>query len=154
MNSQNDSTKEFKLERLRFVNLQIDRLNERFHKYVTLFQTFATTIVGAGAGVFVFWSNKGVDASSAKLIIEGLLGLLTLLAAFVIVFVVTGIMSWFDYRNEEARILNDCVESGYRKKPSLGNLFRWHEFYLLLLVVATVGIIALFSCNCILPLIK
>ena len=145
---------DFKLERLKFVLQQIDRLNERFHKYIAQFQTLTTAIFGAGAIVFVTWSKGGVAADVAQSVIEGLVGLLAMLGLFIIVFVCTGAISWMDYRHEEVRILNDALGPGYRRPPQLRNFFRWHEFYLVLMIVGTVGIGSWFAITQIIPIIK
>ncbi len=96
----------------------------------------------------------GAYAEAARAVIHGLLGLLVLLAAFVSVFVVTGVISWLDYRKEEVRILDDAVRVGYRRPPTLSNLWRWHEFYLLVLIVIAVAGICWFTAAEIVPLVK
>ncbi|MCA9150329.1 MAG: hypothetical protein KDA92_13555 [Planctomycetales bacterium] len=154
MSDKSVSELDFKLERLRFVYNQIDRLNERFHKYIAQFQTLTTAILGAGAAVFLTWSKGAVGADVSRTVIQGLVGLLIVLGLFIVVFVSTGVISWFDYRNEEVRILEDVVGKGYRHNPKLKNIFRWHEFYLVLMIVATVATGAWFGLMKIIPLIQ
>lgn len=154
MDRESSSKNEFKIERLKFVLQQIDRLNERFHKYVTLFQSLTTAIIVAGAAIFALWSKEGVSDEAARAIIHGLLGLFTLFACFVVVFIGTGIFSWVDYRKEEVQILDDGIEKGYRQPPKLANVFRWHEFYLLLMIVISVISIFWFTKAVIIPLIQ
>lgn len=128
---------EFKLERYKYILQEIRSLNENTHKYLTLFQTLATLIVGGGVGVFVGWKNLHINADVAIAAINGLLILLIVLALFVITSIVAGIVSWFDYRNEEVELL-DQVQPGFRKKPSLRNLWRWNETYMMVFVIMVV----------------
>ena len=67
--------------------------------------------------------------------------------------VITGVVSWMDYRREEVRIMGDAVKPGYRIPPKLSNFWRWHEPYLLALIVATVLVVVWFTMERILPLI-
>ena len=104
--------------------------------------------------MFVTWEKAAVDAAVAKTTIRGLLGLLGILGVFVVVFVCTGIVSWCDYRREESRLFDDVVHLGYRRPPALANLWRWHETYLVLFVIVSLGAIVVFTERCVVPLIK
>ena len=82
MENQSDQNRgvEFKLERYKFVLQQIHSLNENIHKYLTLFQTLATAIVGGGVIIFVTWQDTGLSVDVARIGIQALLGLLIILA--------------------------------------------------------------------------
>src|SRR6266571_8736901 len=98
---------DFKLERYKYILQEIRAINENTHKYLTLFQTLATLVVGGGIGVFIGWKNLNIQAAVAMAGINGLLILFVLLALFVVISIVAGIVSWFDYRNEEVDLLDE-----------------------------------------------
>ena len=136
--------KEFKLERYKYILGQIKSLNENIYKYLTLFQTLTTAIIGAGVSVFLSWRNLNITADVARLAIRCLLGLLIILGIFSITSIAIGVVSWFDYRKEEVNLLNQVVYLGFRKLPKLSNWWRWYETYiiaLILIVIITVYIV-------------
>ena len=145
---------DFKLERYKYILQQIHSLNENIHKYLTLFQTLTTAIIGGGVAVFVSWQQLNISADVAKITIQGLLGLLVILTLFVIISIVVGILSWFDYRKEEVELLNEAVRSGFRKSPKASNIWRWYETYIVLFIIVIVIVIYLFVQGQIIPLIK
>ena len=137
------SSQSYKLERYKFILQQLHALNENLHKYITLFQTLATAIIAAGAAVFVSWKKLDVTAAVAAAAIEWLLILLALLAFFVVLSIVMGMFSWYDYRREEADLLDAEVGKAFRKRPAWKNLWRWYETYAVVFVVAlTIATIA------------
>ena len=131
--------KEFKLERYKYTLTEIHFLNDSVHKYLTLFQTLATAVVGAGAAVFISWRKLASDAEMARMTIRALLGLLLTLAAFVILSVLAGVFSWLDYRREEVALLDEVVRPGFRSNPNPRHFWRWYETYVVLfmLIIAT-----------------
>lgn len=137
-----ENTIEFKLERYKYILQEIRSLNENTHKYLTLFQTLATLIIGGGVGVFVGWKNLNIGADVARAAINGLLILLIVLAFFVVTSILAGIVSWYDYRCEEVELLNDTVGLGFRKKPNLRNFWRWNETHM----VAFIIVVVIFTC--------
>lgn len=48
-----NSRSDFELERYKYILSQIQHLNEGIHKYLSLFQTLTTAIVGGGVALFV-----------------------------------------------------------------------------------------------------
>lgn len=143
---------EFRLERYKYVLQEIRSLNKNTHKYLTLFQTLTTLIIGGGVSVFVGWKNLAIGAAVAKAAINGSLILLVVLGLFVLISIVSGIISWFDYRNEEVELL-DQIQPGFRKKPKLGNLWRWNETYMVLFVIVVVIFMCIYVETQIIPLI-
>jgi hypothetical protein len=131
----------FTLERYKYILKEVHFLNENVHKYLTLFQTLATAVVGAGAAVFMSWRSLSIDAGMARMTIQALLGLFLILAAFVILSVLAGVFSWLDYRREEVALLDELVRPGFRSLPRARNFVRWYETYVLLfmLVIAVVS---------------
>jgi hypothetical protein len=130
-----DTKSAFKLERYKFILQQINTLNENVHKYLTLYQTLATAIVGGVVLIVVSWKQLKIDAPTARAGVEGLLCLFIVLTLFILGSIGAGIASWFDYRNEENEVLNEAVSEGYRKPPKFGNLWRWNETYVFIFIV-------------------
>lgn len=149
-----DNASEFKLERYKYILQQMQALNENTHRYLTLFQTLATAIVGGGVGLFLTWSNLGIAPELARAGIRGLLGLLVLLMIYVVLSVLAGIFSWMDYRNEEVDLLDQIIGPGFRKRPSLRSLWRWYETYILLFMVVAVLAIYVYVERQIIPLVR
>ena len=132
---------QFKVERYKYILQEMRSLNENVHKYLALYETLATFVIGGGVGVFVGWKSLHLSSEVAIAAINGLLFLLLFLALFVIASIVAGIISWFDYRNEEVELL-DQIQPEFRKKPTLRNFWRWNETYLVCFVI----VITIFIC--------
>ena len=130
--------KDFKLERYKYILQQLHALNEGSHRYLLVYQTLATAIIGAVLAVFVAWKDLKIDANAARLGIRGLMGLLTVLTIFVILVIVAGIASWIDYRREEVKLLDTEVEQGFRQPPRIRNFWRWHEIHIILFLILVV----------------
>ena len=156
MSNQQPSSKseDFKLERYKFILQEIHFLNENIHKYLALFQALATGVISAGVAVFVSWQKLNISVDTARMAIYGLLGLVVFLAFFVILFILAGMFSWFDYRKEEVELLDKAVGKGFRSAPKLGNLWRWYETYLILFIIVFVVVMFVFTTGQIIPLIK
>lgn len=129
---------EFALERYRYILQQIHTVNENAHRFLAIFQTLATTLVGAALGLFVGYRKWGVDPATARGGVIGLLVLTTVVAAFTSLLIVVGAFAWIDYRNEECDITDELVGPGFRKRPRPGNLLRWYETYVLLFIIVSV----------------
>ncbi|MFL6214850.1 MAG: hypothetical protein ACJ74J_13280 [Blastocatellia bacterium] len=152
--SGSDKKADYKLERYKYILQQLNALNENAHKYLALYQTLATAIIGGGVLVFVSWKQLKIDAEVARVGIRGLLGLLIILTAFVALSIISGLFSWFDYRREEVELLKKEIGSGFRQPPRLKNLWRWSETYLLLFLVAAIVFIYRFVEHQVIPLIQ
>lgn len=145
---------DFKLERYKYILHQISFLNENIFKFIGLFQTLGTVIISAQIAVFLSWRKLEISADIARIGIQSLLLLLVFIALFSIVSIVVGVASWFDYRKEEVELLNKTVAIGFRKQPRLGNLWRWYETYIVLLIVLIIIFTYLVVQTQIIPLIK
>src|SRR5208337_2327643 len=97
---------DFKLERYKFLLQQINLLNENAHRQLTLYQSLATAVIGAGVLLFLKWREWKLDAADARLATRALLGLLGILTLFVVASIVVGVVSWLDFRREEAEFLH------------------------------------------------
>ena len=144
----------FKLERYKFILQEIHALNENVHRYLTLYQTLATTIIGAGILVFVNWKGFGITADLAKVGIQALAGMLVFLSIFIIIQIVAGMFSWIDFRNEEVELLNKVVKKGYRSPSKLSNFWRWSETYFILFILVIAIFISIYTETNIITLIK
>lgn len=145
---------DFALERYKYILKEIQALNGNLYRYLTLFQVLASAIIGGGITLFVGWRELNIDASAARAGIYGLLGLLVLVAAFIVLSLIIGILSWLDYRREEVELLDREVGKGRREKPRLRNFWRWYETYVVLFVILTVAAIYFYTENQIIPMIK
>jgi hypothetical protein len=152
--NKSELTQDFYLERYKYILQEIRVLNENIHKYLTLFQTLATAISTAGVALFVGRQQLNLTPEITKVSLQGLLGLLVILAAFVVFSIVVGIFSWLDYRTEEVELLNKVVGVGFRRLPKKSNFWRWQESYVILFVLLVVIVIIIYVQYQIIPLIK
>jgi hypothetical protein len=148
-----DKSGDYKLERYKYILQQLHSLNENNHKYLSLYQALVTAVIGGGIAIFVGWKELKIDAATARVGIRGLLGLLVILTLFVCILIIVGIFSWFDYRREEVKLLKQEVDSSFRQKPKLGNIWRWSETYLILFIIVMMVIIYIFVEWRLIPLI-
>jgi len=124
-----------KIERYKFILQEISNLNSNTHKFLNLFQTLATAIIGGAVLVFVNWKKLEISADVAIASIRALYWLLVILAIFLIIRVIANVFSWFDYRKEEVELLKEIVDENFRKPPTLKNIWRWDEFYIILFIL-------------------
>ena len=145
---------DFKLERYKYILQQLQILNENAHKYLTLFQTLATLIVGGGTYLFVSWRNFHISPDVARTSMQGLVGLLVLLTLFIIVSLLSGISSWFDYRKAELQLLNEEVGVGFRNPPRKRDWWRWYEVHMMIFIFLVAMCIVIFVETQIIPQIR
>ncbi|MER5403644.1 hypothetical protein [Streptomyces sp. NPDC002769] len=145
---------QFALERYRYILQQIQAVNENAHRFLAIYQTLATTLVGAALVLFVGYRKWGVAPDVARSGVIGLLALTTMVAAFTATLIAVGAFAWLDYRNEECDIADEMVGSGFRNRPRPGNLLRWYETYLLLFIVFSVMLMWVLCGLLVLPAIK
>jgi hypothetical protein len=145
---------ELKLEYYKYLASEIRSLNENFHKFLSWFQTLATAILGVGIAFWATWQNMNMTAETAVSIVRSLEWLLILLAVFILVSMIAGISSWYDYRREETELLNKWVDPSFRKPPRLTNLWRWSETYLMLFTMAFVVVVSAYVETHIIPFMK
>lgn len=146
--------KDFKLERYKYILQELRSLNDYVHKYLALFQSLTTAIVVGGVAVFMSWRSLMISADIARVSIHALLGLVVILSLFIAISIIAGMFSWFDYRNEEVKLLDEVITTGYRKRPKIGNLLRWTETWILLFVIIITVIIVWFVESQVIPLIE
>lgn len=129
---------DFALERYKYILQQIHTVNENLYRFLAIYQTLATALVGAALALFVGYRKWGLDADTARGGVVGLLVLTTVVAAFTSTLIIVGAIAWLDYRNEECDVTDDAVGPGFRTRPRKGNLLRWYETYVLLFILASV----------------
>ncbi|WP_241778558.1 hypothetical protein [Streptomyces sp. AcH 505] len=129
---------QFALERYRYILQQIQAVNENAHRFLAIYQTLATTLVGAALTLFVGYRKWQVEPDAARSGVIGLLVLTTMVAAFTATQIAVGAVAWLDYRNEECDITDEMVGENFRKRPRPGNLLRWYETYVLLFIIFSV----------------
>ena len=129
---------QFALERYRYILQQIQAVNENAHRFLAIYQTLATALVGAALALFVGYRKWELTPDTARSGVIGLMVLTTMVAAFTATLIVVGVAAWLDYRNEECDITDEMVGPGFRKRPRPGNLLRWHETYVVLFIVFSV----------------
>lgn len=145
---------QFALERYRYVLQQIQAVNENTHRFLAIYQTLATALVGAALALFVGYRKWEVAPDVARSGVIGLLVLTTMVAAFTATLVAVGAAAWLDYRNEECDITDEMVGPGFRKRPRPGNLLRWYETYVLLFIIFSVILMWILSGILVIPAIK
>ncbi|MGH1542172.1 MAG: hypothetical protein ACRBHB_17220 [Arenicella sp.] len=152
-----DSTEEiesFRLERLKYVLSQQKFLNEHSHKYVATFQTTVTAIIVAAVAVFMSWRSLSISAEIAKSALRALELLLITVGGFLVLVIITNVASWWDYRKEESKLMNEVIGDGFRDPPSVKGVWRWFETWLLALVLVLVGGAVYYFETSVIPLIK
>lgn len=146
--------REFALERYRYILQQIHTVNENAHRFLAIYQTLTTTLVGAALALFVGYKKWGIAPATARDGVIGLLIIATLVAAFTLTLIAAGAASWLDYRNEECDLTDEMVGPGFRKRPRPANFLRWYETYVSLFIVCSIGVMWVLVGAFVLPAIK
>lgn len=147
-------THNFKLERYKFILQQINSLNESTHKFLTIYQTLASAILGGGIAIVVSWRELNIDSTIAQLGIRATVTLFTLLTLFVIISIIINAISWFDYRKEEVELLSEEVGTNFRQVPNWKNSWRWSETYFVIFLLLIIIVVWIFTEMCLIPIIK
>lgn len=133
-----ETKKEFALERYRYILQQINGVNENAHRFLAIYQTLVTSLMGAVLALFVGYHKWQIKPATARGGVIGLMALTTIVAAFTAILIIVGALAWLDYRHEECDITDELVGVGFRKRPRPSNLFRWYETYVLLFILISV----------------
>ncbi|MEU1393630.1 MULTISPECIES: hypothetical protein [unclassified Nonomuraea] len=132
-----DVLKDFGLERYRYILQQLNTLNDNVYKFLGIYQTLTTAIAGAALALFVGYKNWDIPPHLARSGVVGLLFLETVVAFFAVLIIVTGILSWIDYRREEVELTDRIVHSRFRRAPTFRNFWRWHELYIIIFILVS-----------------
>lgn len=142
---------EFALERYKYILQQIHTVNENLYRFLAIYQTIATALVGAALALFVGYRQWGLADSTARDGVIGLLLLTTVVAVFTCVLIVIGGLAWIDYRNEECDLTDSAVRPGFRARPRTRNYLRWYETYVLLFILLSIVVMWLLAGLLLLP---
>lgn len=145
---------ELALERYKYILQQIHTTNENVYRFVAIYQTLATTIAGVGLALFVGYANWGIAPGTARSGLLALMWLETLVAAFSMLLIVVGIISWFDYRKEECELTDEFGRPGFRKPPQVRAFVRWYETYILIFIAGSTLFMWIYTVALLIPAIK
>ena len=145
------ATQEFALERYKYILGQIHAVNENVYRFLAIYQALATTIVGAALALFVGYRNWKIPVGIARTGVVGLMCLATIIAVFAMLLIFVGVLAWIDYRQEECELTDRVVYAGFRKRPQVGNFFRWYETYILAFIAMSTGFVWFFGLVFVLP---
>lgn len=124
------------VERYKYILNQIHVVNENVYRFFAIFQALVTAMVTAALGLFVGYAKWGISTDTARTGVRGVLVLTTAVAAFTVLMVVIGVLSWLDYRREECELTEKYFAAGFRTAPRLRNFYRWYETYIVFFIVA------------------
>ncbi|MGH3770161.1 MAG: hypothetical protein ACRDRW_01965 [Pseudonocardiaceae bacterium] len=146
-----EKTSEFVMERYKYILQQIHTINENVYKFLALFQTVGTALSTAILGLFVSHDKWGIPRDVAHAGVIGLLLLITASAAFTVLIIIVGVVSWFDYRSEECELSDRFFLPGFRTPPRLRNCLRWYETYITLFIVVVTSLLWILAAVYLLP---
>lgn len=149
-----DLVKDFSLERYRYILQQIGTINKNVYKILAIYQTLATAIVGAALALYVGYKKWQVPPPRVRSGILGLLFMETTVAAFTILLIAIGMISWLDYRREEVELTDRIVYQGFRRPPQLRNSWRWYETYIIVFIAASTTLMWFYALRLLLPSIR
>jgi uncharacterized membrane protein len=145
---------QFALERYKYILRQIHAVNENVYRFLAIYQTLVVTLTSGGLALFLGYRKWGIQASVARTGMLGLMWLITVIAAFVVLLIIVGLLSWLDYRREECRLTDTEVRPGFREPPHLTNFFRWYETYIILFIFVSIAFLWGYTLGLILPEMK
>lgn len=134
-----DRAQAFEVERYKFLLQQLHTVNENVYRFLAIYQTLATVLVGAALVLFVRYDEWRIEPGVARIGIVAILLLVTVIAAFTVLLIVIGVFTWLDYRREECELTEDAIRPGYRRPPDPRNFWRWYETYIVGFIVGSVG---------------
>ncbi|GID31791.1 hypothetical protein [Paractinoplanes brasiliensis] len=146
-----DRAQAFEVERYKYLLQQLHAVNENVYRFLAIYQTLATALVGAALALFVKYDDWKIERGIAQIGVVAVLALVTVIAAFTVLLIVIGVLTWLDYRREECEFTEDVVRKGFRKAPDPRNFWRWYETYIVLFIVGSVGFMWLGAALVLLP---
>ncbi|MBS7457364.1 hypothetical protein [Coralloluteibacterium stylophorae] len=137
--------KDFMLERYKYVLEQKKFLNKTTLALLAIYQAGLALVVGAHYRLWTALAEERVSEGFASAASDGLLMLLWVLALFSVSMLISGILSWLDYRHAEA-LMEDEYLGGSRPLPKIGRLFHWYETYVAIAILAITAGFTWFFC--------
>jgi hypothetical protein len=126
---------DFITERYKFVLQQIHVINENLYRFLAIYQTVATALIGAQLLLMANYRQWKIRPHTAHLALIGLSSVQSIIGLFILLLIVVGILAWFDYRSEECDLSEWIIGPGFRDRPKKGNWYRWYETYIGIFVV-------------------
>jgi hypothetical protein len=152
--SPSDTERDFSLERYKNILEQINIVNANVYRFLAIYQALATALVSGGLALFVGYRKWDISATTARSGIIGLMWLVTVIALFAILLIITGVLSWLDYRREECEVTDLAVRPGFRKAPEVRNFWRWYETYIVIFITVSVSFLWAYVLGFILPAMR
>ncbi|MFG1866749.1 hypothetical protein [Micromonospora arborensis] len=126
-----------RLERYRYILRQIEDANQNTYRFLALYQAIVTSLATACVALFLGYRSWGIQPGFARAGLLALMFLLSLVAAFAVVLIVTGMFTWVDYRREECELVNLVAGEGFRAPPRWRNFLRWYETWIIGFVIVS-----------------
>lgn len=130
------------VERYRYILDQKRALNDRSFNILALFQALSTTIVGAVITIGFSWQKLEIEAGTARASVIALLAIHFLIAAYALMSLISGVVTWLDYKLEENRLLNDGVAG---PNARMSHPWTWFETYMIIFVLLVTAIFYVFA---------
>lgn len=149
-----DTAQAFEVERYKYILQQLHTVNENVYRFLAIYQTLATVLVGAALALFVRYEDWKVRPEIAQVGIVAILALVTVIAGFTVLLIVVGVFSWLDYRREECELTEEVVRPGFRRAPDPRNFWRWYETWIVGFIVASIFVMWALAAAIVLPAIS
>ena len=149
-----DRAQAFEVERYKYILQQLHTVNENVYRFLAIYQTLATVLVGAALALFVRYEDWSIRPEIARIGIVAILLLVTVIAGFTVLLIVVGVFSWLDYRREECELTEEVVRPGFRRAPDPRNFWRWYETWIVGFIVASIVVMWALAAAIVLPAIS
>jgi hypothetical protein len=146
-----DPAQPFEVERYKYILQQLHTVNENVYRFLAIYQTLATVLVGAALTLFVRYEDWKIRPEIATIGIVAILLLVTVIAGFTVLLIVVGVLNWLDYRREECELTETVVRPGFRRPPDPKNFWRWYETWIVAFIVGSVGFMWLGALAVVIP---
>lgn len=137
----NEIARDLIKSRYDYILRQIQIVDENVYRFLAIYQTLMTVLVGAQILLFVNHRRWSLSASTTKIGLIGILALETIIASFAALMIIIGVLNWLDYRTEECDISDAVFGNGFRQRPTISNWYRWYETYILAFILMSLGAI-------------
>jgi hypothetical protein len=146
-----DPAQPFEVERYKYILQQLHTVNENVYRFLAIYQTLATVLVGAALTLFVRYEDWKIRPEIASIGIVAILLLVTVIAGFTVLLIVVGVLNWLDYRREECELTETTVRPGFRRPPDPKNFWRWYETWIVAFIGGSVGFMWLGALAVVIP---
>jgi amino acid transporter len=154
MTTSPETASAMEVERYKFILQQLHTVNENVYRFLAIYQTIATVLVGATLTLFVRYEDWHIRPQLARLGVVALLAMVTVVAAFTVLLIVIGAFAWLDYRREECELTEVAVRPGFRRAPEPRNFWRWYETWIVAFIGLSVLVMWIAAATLLLPAIR